>query len=144
MVGSKLCLFFLCPADIQQLIGCQQELPPQLRWGSSSLKQEDPQPPYVKEEEEEVDVNKLPLSVVSVKSEDYEDEATEWSQLHHPSPSGDHHGRPPPDNLLAPLSESDDMEQPLRSDEDCEGPALAGEIPHPGQDGSRDAGAYPS
>ncbi|XP_061622812.1 zinc finger protein 90-like isoform X1 [Phyllopteryx taeniolatus] len=82
----------------------------------------DLQPPYVKEEEEDVDVSKLPLTVISVKSEDDEDEAPESSQVPQRSPSGDHHGGPPAgDNLLAPLSHSDDTEESSRSDTDCEG-----------------------
>ncbi|XP_061748267.1 uncharacterized protein LOC133546510 isoform X2 [Nerophis ophidion] len=60
--------------------------------------QEDPQPPHIKEEEEEVwisqegeclvgqeeaDVSKFPLTVVSVKTEEHEDKPPESSQLHH-------------------------------------------------------------
>nr|XP_061779338.1 zinc finger protein 37 homolog [Nerophis lumbriciformis] len=60
--------------------------------------EEDPQPPHMKEEEEEVwisqegecvvgqeedDVSKFPLTVVSVKTEEHEDKAPESSQLHH-------------------------------------------------------------
>ncbi|XP_061622790.1 zinc finger protein OZF-like [Phyllopteryx taeniolatus] len=84
---------------------------------SPSVKEEeeDPQPPHVKDEEEEIDVSQLPLNVVVVKSEDNKDEAPEWPQLHHDSLSGG----PPPANLLAPLSHSDNMED--TSDADCEG-----------------------
>ncbi|XP_061741926.1 uncharacterized protein LOC133542096 isoform X2 [Nerophis ophidion] len=50
-----------------------------------------PQPPYFKEEEEgecpvgqeEADVSKFPLTVVSVKTEEHEDKPPESSQLHH-------------------------------------------------------------
>ncbi|XP_061740489.1 golgin subfamily A member 6-like protein 22 isoform X3 [Nerophis ophidion] len=60
--------------------------------------EEYPQPPHMKEEEEEVwmsqegecllgqeeaDVSKFPLTVVSVKTEEHEDKAAESSQLHH-------------------------------------------------------------
>ncbi|XP_061748887.1 uncharacterized protein LOC133547090 isoform X3 [Nerophis ophidion] len=60
--------------------------------------EEDPQPPHMKEEEEEVwmsqegecpvgqeeaDVSKFPLTVVSVKTEEHEDKPPESSQLHH-------------------------------------------------------------
>ncbi|XP_061902754.1 cardiomyopathy-associated protein 5-like isoform X2 [Entelurus aequoreus] len=60
--------------------------------------EDDPQPTYLKEEEEEVwitqggecvvgqeedDVSKFPLTVVSVKTEEHEDKAPESSQLHH-------------------------------------------------------------
>ncbi|XP_061917478.1 uncharacterized protein LOC133658944 isoform X3 [Entelurus aequoreus] len=53
--------------------------------------EEDPQPPHCKEEEEgecllgqeEADLTKFPLTVVSVKTEDHEDKPPESSQLHH-------------------------------------------------------------
>ncbi|XP_061746150.1 oocyte zinc finger protein XlCOF7.1-like [Nerophis ophidion] len=60
--------------------------------------EEDPQPPHIKEEEEEVwitqeeecllgqeeaDLSKFPLTVVSVKTEEHEDKPPESSQLHH-------------------------------------------------------------
>ncbi|XP_061746780.1 uncharacterized protein LOC133545324 isoform X3 [Nerophis ophidion] len=63
--------------------------------------QEDPQPPHIKEEkedlwvtqeeeffpgQEEADLSKFPLTVVSVKTEEHEDKPPESSQLHH-SPS---------------------------------------------------------
>nr|XP_061779139.1 zinc finger protein 135-like [Nerophis lumbriciformis] len=66
-------------------------------WGFS-LRQEDPQPPHIKEEEEdlwvtqegeclpgqeEADLTKFPLTVLSVKTEDHEDKPPESSHLHH-------------------------------------------------------------
>ncbi|XP_061917482.1 uncharacterized protein LOC133658946 isoform X3 [Entelurus aequoreus] len=127
--------------NVQKLIGYQEEPPFLLLEGSSLLKQEDPHPPHIKEEEENVwitqerecllgqkkaDLTKFPLTVVSVKTED---KPPESSQLHH-SPSeekreveppsrsspqhmtteadGDHCGGSQVDNLLAPLSDSDD------------------------------------
>ncbi|XP_054642029.1 oocyte zinc finger protein XlCOF8.4-like isoform X1 [Dunckerocampus dactyliophorus] len=132
--------------------------------------EEEPQPPYVKEEEEELsitqegehllgpeeaDLTRLPLTGVSVKTEDPEDKPPESSQLHHspseemreaePSCSSslqhmtteadvDHCGGSQADNLLAPLSDSDDTtshspegedsdfnQESLSSDTDCEG-----------------------
>ncbi|XP_061748558.1 uncharacterized protein LOC133546754 isoform X3 [Nerophis ophidion] len=70
--------------------------------------QEDPQPPHIKEEEEEVwisqegecpvgqeeaDVSKFPLTVVSVKTEEHEDKPPESSQLHHSPTGGSINGR---------------------------------------------------
>ncbi|XP_061880524.1 uncharacterized protein LOC133632229 isoform X3 [Entelurus aequoreus] len=67
--------------DVQQLIGNPEEVSPQLG-GSSTLKQETPQPPCIKKEEEEpcitqegecllgreeADYTKFPLSILSVK-----------------------------------------------------------------------------
>ncbi|XP_061880588.1 oocyte zinc finger protein XlCOF8.4-like [Entelurus aequoreus] len=104
--------------DVQQLIGNPEEVSPQLG-GSSTLKQETPQPPCIKKEEEELcitqegecllgreeaDYTKFPLSILSVKTEDDEE-------------------KPQVDNLLAPLSDSeaeDEVEEPLSSDKDCE------------------------
>ncbi|XP_061880620.1 zinc finger protein 287-like isoform X2 [Entelurus aequoreus] len=118
--------------DVQQLIGHPEEISLQLLGGSSTLKQEDPHPPYIKEEEEdsqpphikeeeeerwitqegecllgmqEADHTNFPLTVVSVKTEDDEE-------------------KPQPGNLLAPLSDSeseDGVEVTLSSDTDCEG-----------------------
>ncbi|XP_061836207.1 uncharacterized protein [Nerophis lumbriciformis] len=106
--------------DVQQLIGLSEDLPPQSVGGSSTLKQETPQPPCIKKEEEELfitqegecllgreeaDHTKFPLSILSVKTEDDEE-------------------KPQVDNLLAPLSDSeaeDEVEVTLSSDKDCEG-----------------------
>ncbi|XP_061836300.1 uncharacterized protein [Nerophis lumbriciformis] len=106
--------------DVQQLIGHPEELPPHSEGKSSTLKQETPQPPCIKKEEEELwitqegecllgreeaDYTKFPLSILSVKTEDDEE-------------------KPQVDNLLAPLSDSeaeDEVEEPLSSDADCEG-----------------------
>ncbi|XP_061750661.1 zinc finger protein 568-like isoform X2 [Nerophis ophidion] len=106
--------------DVQQLIGHPEGIPLQPQRGSSSLKQEVPRSPHIKKEEEElwitqegecllgpqeVDLTKLPLTVVSVKTEDDEE-------------------KPQVDNLLAPLSDSeaeDEVEVTLSSDTDCEG-----------------------
>ncbi|XP_061826899.2 uncharacterized protein [Nerophis lumbriciformis] len=130
--------------NVQQLIGHQEEPLSQLLEVSSRFKQEEPQPPHIKEEDEklcitqerecllgqeEADLTNFPLTVVSVKTEDHEDKPPESSQLHHspseekrevepPSSSspqhmtteddGDHSGGSQVDNLLAPLSDSDD------------------------------------
>ncbi|XP_061748449.1 uncharacterized protein LOC133546674 isoform X3 [Nerophis ophidion] len=87
--------------DIHQLIGHQEECLPHLQGDSFTVKypqpshfkgdKEVPQPSYFKEEEggecpvgqEEADVSKFPLTVVSVKTEEHEDKPPESSQLHH-------------------------------------------------------------
>ncbi|XP_061889302.1 zinc finger protein 180-like [Entelurus aequoreus] len=87
--------------NIHQLIGHQEECLPHLQGDSFTLEdpqpshfkgdEKDPKPPYFKEEEEgecvvgqeEDDVSKFPLTVVSVKTEEHEDKAPESSQLHH-------------------------------------------------------------
>ncbi|XP_061770624.1 sarcoplasmic reticulum histidine-rich calcium-binding protein-like isoform X2 [Nerophis ophidion] len=87
--------------DIHQLIGHQEECLPHLQGDSFTLEypqpshfkgnKDEPQPSYFKEEEEgecpvgqeEADVSKFPLTVVSVKTEEHEDKPPESSQLHH-------------------------------------------------------------
>ncbi|XP_061788775.1 uncharacterized protein [Nerophis lumbriciformis] len=105
--------------DVQQVIGHQKECPLQT--------QGDPQSPHIKYEEEaisttqevecllgleEADITQLPLTGVSVKTEDHKE-------------------KPQADNLLAPLTDSeamspededrDDTQEPASSDTDCEG-----------------------
>ncbi|XP_057688164.1 zinc finger protein 583-like [Corythoichthys intestinalis] len=94
--------------------------------GPPQIKEEtdDPEPPmlermicsYENMEDKEADANKLSLPGVSVKSDYNEDGSTDWPQLSHLSPNGDHCGGPPLDNLSAPMSDSDDVEEPLGSD----------------------------
>ncbi|XP_061779163.2 uncharacterized protein [Nerophis lumbriciformis] len=118
--------------DIHQLIEHQEECLPHLQGDSFILEdpqpshfkggEEDPQPPYFKEEEEgecvvgqeEDDVSKLPLTVVSVKTEEHEDKAPESSQLHH-SP-----------NVQQPLhiKEEEDDPQPTHIKEEEEDPHM--------------------
>ncbi|XP_061625224.1 zinc finger protein OZF-like [Phyllopteryx taeniolatus] len=105
--------------EVGQVIARQEELPTEPQEGSSSLEQEYPQPPHVKEEVEEADISKLPLTGVFVESEHAEPRKSSVGQ--HCSPSGDHHGGPPPDNLFASLSDRDDMKESLMSDTDCKG-----------------------
>ncbi|XP_061925533.1 uncharacterized protein si:dkey-15h8.17 isoform X2 [Entelurus aequoreus] len=84
--------------DVQQLIGRQEGRPLLLQRGSSTLEQEASQSSHVKEEgeelwttqeeecllgQEEADLTKFPLTVVSVKTEDHEDKPPESAQLHH-------------------------------------------------------------
>ncbi|XP_072771494.1 uncharacterized protein [Nerophis lumbriciformis] len=88
--------------DVQQLIGNPEEVSPQLG-GSSTLKQETPQPPCIKKEEEELcitqegecllgreeaDYTKFPLSILSVKTEDDEEKPQDEDQVEEPL-SGD-------------------------------------------------------
>ncbi|XP_042351989.1 gastrula zinc finger protein XlCGF52.1-like [Plectropomus leopardus] len=72
-------------ADVQKLLDRQEK---EQEW-RSSVDQEDPEPPHIKEEEQEVwssqegedEVTTLPVTGISVKSED-EEEKTQFLQLH--------------------------------------------------------------
>ncbi|XP_054628167.1 zinc finger and SCAN domain-containing protein 12-like isoform X2 [Dunckerocampus dactyliophorus] len=82
--------------DVRPLFGHQEGRPPQPLKGSSTLKQEDPQPHHIKEEEEELritheclqgweeaNLGKLPLTGVSVKTEDHEDKPHVQQMMDH-------------------------------------------------------------
>ncbi|XP_035859554.1 zinc finger protein 135-like [Sander lucioperca] len=84
-------------ADVQQLSVVKAEVPPEQQEWSSSLDQEDPEPPpHIKEEQEELWTSqegeqrqgleeadiKFPLTSVPVKSEEDDEEKAQSSQLH--------------------------------------------------------------
>ncbi|XP_061734256.1 zinc finger protein 135-like isoform X1 [Nerophis ophidion] len=96
--------------DLRQQIGRQDELPPPPQEGRPTLKQDYPQPTFVKEEEElwitqdgerllgpeeEDDLAKSLQTSISVKTENHEDKPPESSQRHH-SPSEENKGAEPP------------------------------------------------
>ncbi|XP_061747188.1 transcription factor 7-like 1 isoform X5 [Nerophis ophidion] len=104
--------------------------------------EEDPQPPHIKEEEEEVwisqegecllgqeeaDVSKFPLTVVSVKTEEHEDKPPESSQLHHsPNQWSDEPRRTTPTQLIPTTFAAKDL-IPELIDEDLS-PKISPEI----------------
>ncbi|XP_061925541.1 zinc finger protein 572-like [Entelurus aequoreus] len=102
--------------DVQQLIGHREESSPQPQGGNSTSKEEDPQPPHIKEEAEELwitqagpeeaDLAKMPLTGVSEKTED---KPQVDNLLAHPSNSEDTTSHPPEDeDTQEPLSSSMD------------------------------------
>ncbi|XP_078019975.1 uncharacterized protein LOC117245839 isoform X5 [Epinephelus lanceolatus] len=83
-------------ADVQQLSVVKEEVPPEQQEWSSSVDQEDPAPPHIKWEQEELwisqegeqlqgleddDITKFTSTLVTVKSED-DEEKPQSSQLH--------------------------------------------------------------
>ncbi|XP_034432172.1 titin-like isoform X1 [Hippoglossus hippoglossus] len=85
----------MCPADVQQLMVNKEEVPPEQQQWSPLVEQEDPEPPNIKEEQEEPWTNqegeqlqqleqadiKFTLTAVTVKSEE-DEEKPDLSQLH--------------------------------------------------------------
>ncbi|XP_057688419.1 uncharacterized protein LOC130913658 [Corythoichthys intestinalis] len=119
------CQVVLQLQDIQELIGGQEEVPPQLQLGGFSS--EHSHPPSVlnkvvapelpnvkveniKSEEDGAYVSKLSLRCDSVEGYDNKDER----------PSGTQPGEPPQEKLSAPPSDSNDSEEPAESGADGE------------------------
>nr|XP_033493254.1 zinc finger protein 260-like [Epinephelus lanceolatus] len=122
-------------ADVQQLLVVKEEVPPEQQEWISSLDQEDPEPPYIKEEQEELwssqegeqlqgleetDIN---FTFTPVKNEHKGDEIPQSSQLHQrqtdqmeTGADGDDCGgaepsrNSDPDTYLQPVSEDDSLD----------------------------------
>ncbi|XP_061788341.1 uncharacterized protein [Nerophis lumbriciformis] len=111
--------------DVQQMIVPQEQRPPLPQEGSSTLGQVRPQPPLISQEglwvigeeerllgPKEADLTKLPLTVVSVKIEEYEDES-----------QADDLSAPPSDhNEMSHSTDGEDINntrEPSSSDTDC-------------------------
>nr|XP_057915480.1 zinc finger protein 135-like [Doryrhamphus excisus] len=136
--------------DVQKPFDHQEERPPQLQTVRSTLKQEAPQPPHIKEEEEErwttqkglqypeetnpdPDLTKLPQTVVSVKTDDHEEKPPSLLHLgpneNNNSSSLTQHMTTEADWDHYGASQADNdhtmsqcsAEEPLSSDADCEG-----------------------
>ncbi|XP_075938507.1 uncharacterized protein LOC142939171 [Anarhichas minor] len=82
-------------ADVQQPLVLKEEVPPEQQEWRSGLDQEDPEPPHIKEEQEELSIQEgeqlqgleevyinFPFTLVTVKTEEDVDERDQSSQLH--------------------------------------------------------------
>ncbi|XP_057687902.1 uncharacterized protein LOC130913356 isoform X4 [Corythoichthys intestinalis] len=79
-------------------------------------KQEAPEPALLKEEEEATDISEFHLT-----GDNEDDEAPVWSQFHSHSPGGEPRAGSPPNNHMAPLSDSYEGEELLRTHKRAEG-----------------------
>ncbi|XP_039977893.1 zinc finger protein 599-like [Xiphias gladius] len=123
----------VCPADVQQLLVRKEVSSEQREW-SPSLDQEDPpEPPHIKEEQEELwtgqegeqlqgleeaDITKFPFLPVPVKSEDDDEEKPHSSQLHQTQKEKNREAEPP-------SSSSAEHMETEADGEDCGGPEPA-------------------
>ncbi|XP_030287183.1 nucleolar protein 3-like [Sparus aurata] len=76
-------------ADVQQLLFGQKKVSPEQQEWSSSLDQQDPEPPHIKDEQEELwtnqeeaDITEFTFTLVPVKNEDDDEEKPQSLQLH--------------------------------------------------------------
>ncbi|XP_060929479.1 zinc finger protein 572-like [Limanda limanda] len=120
----------VCPADVQQLMVIKEEVPPEQQQWSPLVDPEDPEPPHIKEKQEEPWTNqdgqqlqgleeadiKFTLTPVAVKSEEDEEEL-KLSKLHpsemqEPARNSGPDGRlqPGPEDKTEDSSETDDSE----------------------------------
>ncbi|XP_019721512.1 tigger transposable element-derived protein 1-like [Hippocampus comes] len=126
----------LCHKDVRHPIGHQDQLScqrPPIKEEAEDPRlcyeeEEDQRPPYIKVEVVEADISKFPQTGVSVKSENCDDNPPERSRCRRSSatqratagPDVDPLAGTPPDSLLAPLSDSDDVEGTTSdSDPEC-------------------------
>ncbi|XP_061609591.1 zinc finger protein 3 homolog [Phyllopteryx taeniolatus] len=113
--------FFMPQVAVQRADVIEENLHPEPQQWSSRVELQEPEPPYIKQEEQEDDITNLPLTSVPVKSEGDEDkgqsETNRWAEPPCSSSSqhmttegdGDHCGGSQEEKLLAPLSHYDDI-----------------------------------
>ncbi|XP_039978078.1 zinc finger protein 570-like [Xiphias gladius] len=127
----------VCPADVQQLLVSKEEAPPeQQEWSPSLDRAEPPEPPHIKEEQEELwtsqegeqlqgleeaDINKFSFTPVPVKSEDDDEEKPQTSQLHQSQTEENREAEPP-------ASSSAEQMKTEADGEDCGGPEPASNL----------------
>ncbi|XP_030002478.1 uncharacterized protein LOC115427886 isoform X6 [Sphaeramia orbicularis] len=73
-----------CPADVQQLLVVKEEVPDQQQGWGSSLRHQDPEPPYIKEEQEELWTNQGGEQLQGLDSSDTEDSDGDWTLSREP------------------------------------------------------------
>ncbi|XP_050925324.1 zinc finger protein 184 isoform X14 [Lates calcarifer] len=99
----------VCPADVQQLLVTKEEVPSEQQEWSSRLDQQDPEPPHIKEEQEELCLIQRPVGADGENCGGSES-GRKWDPDWHPHPESD------AEDSDFPEPESED------SDEDWEDP----------------------
>ncbi|XP_030002473.1 zinc finger protein 665-like isoform X2 [Sphaeramia orbicularis] len=84
-----------CPADVQQLLVVKEEVPDQQQGWGSSLRHQDPEPPYIKEEQEELWTNQGGEQLQGLDSSDTEDSDGDWTLSREPESGVNQKVKPP-------------------------------------------------
>ncbi|GLD75111.1 oocyte zinc finger protein XlCOF6-like protein [Lates japonicus] len=86
----------LCPADVQQVLETKEEVSPEQQEWSSRLDQQDPEPPHIKEEQEELCLIQRPVEDCGGSELDRKlDRDCESSQLHQSQNEENREAEPP-------------------------------------------------
>ncbi|XP_029914151.1 zinc finger and SCAN domain-containing protein 12-like isoform X4 [Myripristis murdjan] len=94
----------------QQLLVSKEEVPPEQQECSPSVKQEEPEPPHIKEEQEELNITKdIPFTPAPVKSEDDEERA-QSSQLHQSQTEENREAEPPASSSTETEADEEDLQ----------------------------------
>ncbi|XP_029914170.1 moesin-like isoform X3 [Myripristis murdjan] len=94
----------------QQLLVIKEEVPPEQQECSPSVKQEEPEPPHIKEEQEELNITKdIPFTPAPVKSEDDEERA-QSSQLHQSQTEENREAEPPASSSTETEADEEDLQ----------------------------------
>ncbi|XP_029913755.1 gastrula zinc finger protein XlCGF53.1-like [Myripristis murdjan] len=94
----------------QQLLVSKEEVPPEQQECSPSVEQEEPEPPHIKEEQEELNITKdIPFTPAPVKSKD-DEERVQSSQLHQSQTEENREAEPPASSSIETEADEEDLQ----------------------------------